>query len=65
MGRPSGTHPTSVTDGAAWKEPSRATIMKAINTRRWPSIEMQERPDRYKWIPAEATEPREREKDSG
>jgi hypothetical protein len=28
--------------------------MRIVNTRRWPSIEMQEQPGRYKWTPAEA-----------
>jgi hypothetical protein len=48
-------HPTDETnsDGAAWKEPSRAAIERIIATRRWPSIEMQARPERYRWIPDE------------
>jgi hypothetical protein len=57
MGSAALAHPTSVTDGAAWKEPSRAAIMKAINTRRWPSIEMQARPERHRWYPMEPAGP--------
>jgi hypothetical protein len=53
MGSAALAHPTGVTDGTAWKEPSRATIIKAINTRRWPSIEMQANPERYRWTPEE------------
>jgi hypothetical protein len=39
--------------------------MREINTRRWPSIEMQARPDRYRWFPEEGAGPGEREKESG
>jgi hypothetical protein len=46
-------------------EPSRAVIMREINTRRWPSIEMQARPDRYRWFPEEGAGPEERQKESG
>jgi hypothetical protein len=62
MGRSSGTHPTVETnsDDAAWKEPSRAVIVKAINTRRWPSIEQQARPEKYRWTPVDRPEKGER-----
>jgi hypothetical protein len=65
MGRPAGTHPTIVTDAAAWKEPSRAAIMREINTRRWPSIEMQARPERYRWYPMEPAGPGDTDEKSG
>jgi hypothetical protein len=63
MGSAALAHPTSVTD-ASWKEPSRAAIMKAINTRRWPSIEMQARPDRYKWTPTDGAGTGDKDKDT-
>jgi hypothetical protein len=50
---------------AEGREPTRAVIMREINTRRWPSIEMQARPERYRWYPMEASEPGKGEKDSG
>jgi hypothetical protein len=59
MGCASLVHPTSET-----KEPSRAAIVKAINTRRWPSIEMQARPERYRWYPMEPAGPGDTDKNS-
>jgi hypothetical protein len=46
-------------------EPSRAEIMRVINTRRWPSIEQQARPGRYRWYPQEIAEAEDTEKNSG
>jgi hypothetical protein len=42
---------------AEGREPTRAEIMRKINTRRWPSIEMQARPERYRWYPMEGAGP--------
>jgi hypothetical protein len=57
MGSAALAHPTPQTnsDTAALKEPSRAAIMKAINTRRWPSIEQQANPRRYPFYPTDQT----------
>jgi hypothetical protein len=67
MGRPSGTHRATATTSGDGKdrEPSRAEIKRIMATRRWPSIEMQANPARYKWYPQEPDDPGKTEENSG
>jgi hypothetical protein len=51
--------------GGEERDPPWAVIQREINTRRWPSIEMQARPNRYKWTPQDTGGTRDTDKSSG